>query len=203
MKRILFVVVTLALLLSACGPQATPTTDPAMIQASAIAAANTMVAQTQAAIPSATPVPPTPVPSPTLAPLPTPVSLPTFAAAASPTLASSSGGADTCSHVMDMGAAGPTTTLRIRNKTNGRINGSIWTNQKNAFGQCGYIGFSVAPNDSASISVPLSSGGACYYAYAWVLDPNHKSTSSGGPFCINTISSWQLTVNYDSMSLGV
>ena len=202
MKRILFVVATLALLLSACGPQATPTIDPALIQASAIAAANTMVAMTQAAIPTATPVPPTPVPSPTLAPLPTPVSLPTFAAAASPTLAASSGGADTCNHVMDMGAAGPTTTIHIRNKTNGHANGSIWNNQKNAFGQCGYIYISVAPRDSVNISVPLSSGGACYWAYAWINDPSHLSTSSGGPFCINTISTWQIIINYDSMSIG-
>ena len=39
MKRVPFLTVLLALLLSACAPKATPTTDPALIQASAVAAA--------------------------------------------------------------------------------------------------------------------------------------------------------------------
>lgn len=43
MKRILFVALLSVLVLGACAP-AKPTADPAQIQASAIAAANTMVA---------------------------------------------------------------------------------------------------------------------------------------------------------------
>src|SRR5512142_3020282 len=98
MKRVSFVTIFLALILSACGAQATPTADPAQIQASAVAAANTMVALTQAAVPSATPVPPTPLPSPTALPSPTLLALPTLsidlsatAPVALPTLSGGSG----------------------------------------------------------------------------------------------------------------
>src|SRR5512140_986942 len=84
MKRVLFTSMVLALLLSACAP-ATPTTDPAQIQASAVAAANTMVALTQAAVPTETPVPPTALPSPTPLPSPTLLALPTLALTTLPT----------------------------------------------------------------------------------------------------------------------
>jgi len=200
MKRILFVVATLALLLSACGPQATPTIDPVQIQASAIAAANTMVAMTLAAVPTATPIPPTPVPSPTLALPPTPIPLPTLAVQPSPTVAASSS-TGTCNHPMDMKAAGPTTPINIRNKTSGRINGSIYTVQKNAFGECGTIYLSLAPGDSTTLNLPLSSGGACYWAYVWVLG-SKPGKSSGGPFCLNTVGTWYININLDSMSWG-
>ncbi len=204
MKRILFVVATLALLLSACGPQATPTIDPAQVQASAIAAANTMVAMTQAAIPTATPIPPTPVPSPTFLPSPTPIplALPTLPAAPAPAAtAASSGGTDTCNGLMDIKASGPTTSVNIKNMTSGRITVSFWS-PKNAFGQCGYVVAQVGVRDSATISLPLSSGGACYGVYAIINDPSKPSKAVGGPFCLNTVSTWQLTINYGSASMG-
>lgn len=65
------------MLASACGPQGTPTANPADIGHTAEAAALTMVAETQAAVPSATPVPPTNTAAPTLPPSSTPLPLPT------------------------------------------------------------------------------------------------------------------------------
>ena len=59
MKPIMIVATMLAFLISACGAKAVPTIDPAQVQASAMAAANTMVAMTQAAIPTETLAPPT------------------------------------------------------------------------------------------------------------------------------------------------
>lgn len=47
MKPILIVATVLILMLSACAPKATPTVDPAQVQASAVAAASTMVAMTK------------------------------------------------------------------------------------------------------------------------------------------------------------
>ncbi|HEY9151300.1 MAG TPA: hypothetical protein VIN60_00325, partial [Anaerolineales bacterium] len=58
MKPILLIATVAAFLLSACGAKAVPTIDPAQVQASAVAAANTIVAMTQAAMPTETPVPP-------------------------------------------------------------------------------------------------------------------------------------------------
>ncbi len=68
------VVVALAMILSACGAEATPAVNPIDVQNTAVAAAFTMVAETQAAIPTATPLPPTETPSPT--PMPTDTEIP-------------------------------------------------------------------------------------------------------------------------------
>jgi hypothetical protein len=80
MKRnVLIVSVLFILLVSACGSQATPTANPADIQATSQAAAFTMVAQTQQAIPTPTQPPPTEIPSQTPLPSVTPIPLPTQA----------------------------------------------------------------------------------------------------------------------------
>ena len=76
MKRnALILGVVFSLLATACGAQATPTANPVDIQHTAEAAAFTMVAQTQESLPSATPLPPTNTPIPTIVatntPLPT------------------------------------------------------------------------------------------------------------------------------------
>jgi hypothetical protein len=78
MKRNLSIIGVLFILLAnACAPQATPTANPADIQNTAQAAAFTMVAETQQAIPTATRVPPTQIPSQTPLPSVTPIPLPT------------------------------------------------------------------------------------------------------------------------------
>lgn len=75
MKRFLIIISILAFALAACGSPSEPALDPAAVQGTAMAAAMTMVAGTQAAIPSATPIPPTiapsatPFPSSTIGPL--------------------------------------------------------------------------------------------------------------------------------------
>src|SRR5271157_2153248 len=79
MKSNLFltIITVFVLLLSACSTKAVPTVDPALVQASAVAAASTMLAMTQDAMPTATPIPPTvaatdtPQPTPTIPLLPT------------------------------------------------------------------------------------------------------------------------------------
>ena len=96
-KPIMIVAIVLAFVLSACGAKAVPTIDPAQVQASAMAAANTMVAMTQAAIPTETLAPPTvattdtPQATPTIPPLPTIAQI--LASATSPP---SSSGGDNC-----------------------------------------------------------------------------------------------------------
>ncbi len=78
MKRIfiptLFLVT--ALLISACGAQPAPTAAPIDFQGTVAAAAFTVIAETQAAIPTATPIPPTATftdtPLPTLTSIPLP-----------------------------------------------------------------------------------------------------------------------------------
>ena len=83
-------IAVLSLLLSACGSFAPtePTISPEDTQATAIAAAFTIVAETQAAIPTHTAVPPTDTPQPTPLPTDTPTPSPTgeTVVAASPTV---------------------------------------------------------------------------------------------------------------------
>ncbi len=192
MKRIFFVVAILAFLLSACGAKATPTIDPAQLQASAVAAANTMVALTQGAvtptpIPTDTPEPsPTPLPSPTPAPLPTlsgfptamnpTVSVPTLAAAPTSSGSTSSTG-DPCNAPLPPNPDGPKIkTVLIVNNSGAQTNGSIYLS-KTSFGQCGYRGFSLGKSSSVSYTdLPLG----CYSLYAWINDPKKPTTVSGG-----------------------
>ena len=78
-RNVLIIGVVLILLVSACAPQAVPTANPVDVQHTAEAGAFTMVAQTQAAIPTATSIPPTETPLPTALPTDTPPPLPTSA----------------------------------------------------------------------------------------------------------------------------
>ena len=68
-KKTVVICAIVGLIASACAPQQSPTISPLDVQHTAEAAAFTMIAQTQEAIPTATQVPPTETPSPT--PLPT------------------------------------------------------------------------------------------------------------------------------------
>lgn len=203
MKRTLFFVAVLALLLAACAPQSTPTIDPAQVQASAVAAANTMVALTQAAIPTATPIPPTPIPTDTPVPSPTPMPLPTLANQTQPTPPSSGGSAgNPCQSPLDVAASGPKTTLLIRNNTKGLVTITIGISTKNAFGQCGYLSWSNIPKgDSIRVEVPQTGPGPCYWAYAWINDPKKTATVSGGGYCMNNADKWTMDIGYDLIKL--
>jgi hypothetical protein len=213
MKRILFVASVLAFLLSACGAKATPTVDPAQIQASAVAAASTMVALTQAAIPPTqaptdTPEPsPTPLPSPTPAPLPT---LPGFPTAVNPTVAvvptiaspsSSSSGStntgDSCNAPLGPNPAGTKVkAIVIVNSSGAQANGSIYLS-KTKFGECGYRGYSLAKGSSITYT-DLTTG--CYYLYAWINDPKHPTTVSGSA-CINGPDKTTFTITTTSIKV--
>ena len=205
MNRSLFVAAAVALMLTACGPAATPTIDPVQIQASAVAAASTMIAMTQAAMPTATPVPPTSFPTPTPLPSPTLGVLPTLPVLSSPTTAGSSAGAQDCNHILDAGASGPQAPVLIRNNTKGPVTFTLGISSKNSFGQCGYLSWANIPKaNSIMVSVPyerLNQGDPCYWAYAWVNDPKHQATVSGGGFCINNPDKWTFDVSYDRIKL--
>ena len=194
MKRILFVAVVLALLLSGCGAAATPTTDPALIQASAVAAANTMVALTQAAVPTDTAEPPTPLPSPTPLPIPTLLELPTLALLASPTIivAPPSGGtSDNCQSPLVPNPEGPTTSVHIVNATKGSVILSLYL-QKTSFGECGYRSYNLAANNSTTADLPKG----CYSAGAFVTEPK-KEYKAFGSGCFLQDSKATVTVQSD------
>lgn len=182
LKKILPILLALTILLTACGPEATPTMAPADVQNTAVAAAWTVVAMTQAAIPTATPLPPTETPSPT--PLPTftaePLTIPTLAPVLPPTSTSAPADSNNCNKPLNVGEAGPTNPMRIENDTGGPINLSL-NLATNAFGQCGALSYSVPKNGKQVINLPKGS----WWAYAWITFPNGTSGTSEGSFQIN------------------
>jgi hypothetical protein len=195
MKPILIVATVLILMLSACAPKATPTVDPAQVQASAVAAASTMVAMTQAAIPTDTPVPPadtptdTPQPTPTILPLSTaPITTvqPTLPAvpviAVQPTLAAaptSSGGG--C-QFLKVSKSEPMATFLVINQTNEEIGVTFYL-QKNAFGDCGYWSSTISSGGSLTIT-NLPQG--CYSFGTWTLAGKPNFQNLGYPVCANS-----------------
>ena len=179
LKKILPILLALTILLTACGPEATPTMAPADVNNTAVAAAWTVVAMTQAAIPTATPLPPTETPSPT--PLPTftaePLNIPTLAPVLLPTSTSAPADPNNCNKPLNVGEAGPTNPMRIENETGGPINLSL-NLAPNAFGQCGALSYSVPKNGKQVINIPKGS----WWAYAWITYANGSSGTSSGSF---------------------
>ncbi|HEX8992041.1 MAG TPA: hypothetical protein VF784_10225 [Anaerolineales bacterium] len=182
MKPSLFLAAVLLLVLSACGAPAAPAIDPAMVQASAVAAASTMVALTQAALPTDTPTAapsPTALPSPTPAPLPTlppSIALPTVVSA--PTTASG-GDQGGCVHALSVAEAGPTHRTLIINQSGATVNISLTLYTPNKFGQCGSISYANLAG-SGSVMANLPEGN--WNAYAWATGKGKTFTVSGSFF---------------------
>lgn len=198
-KGIWISIIILSLLLSACGTQATPTTSAADIQNTAVAAAFTVVAQTQAAVPTNTTVPPTetasPTSPPTFTPLPSPTidsslmsptAIPTFTA--QPTSNSSNG--DPCNQPL-LTWQGPSANLSISydytpQKKDDKVVLSLWV--MTDLGECGFL------HD-------LSTGPVGQYTAAAFVDSTKDFKVFGG-FRI-TQGSWKIVIrNDDIIALG-
>lgn len=205
MKRNVFIIgVVFILLASACAPQATPTVNPAEVQQTAQAAAFTMVAETQQAVPTSTPLPPTatepPLPSNTPPPLPTlsgtqetpvtgallPTTFPTFTQQAPQSSSSSSSNQDICNQPLTSWQ-GPTASFTISNQTKpeGTIILSMFVRTK--FNQCGYLIIS-----GNSFSGPIGD----YSAGAFIT--GKQNLKAFGSFRI-TEGSWKVIVRNDSI----
>lgn len=200
-RTILLIGVVFILLGSACAPQGTPTANPIDIQHTAEAAALTMVAETQAALPTATSIPPTDTPSPTLPststplPLPTsgtpgaiPTGVPTFTQAApqaQPT-SSSGGGENNCNQPLTSWQ-GRTANFSIANQTKpeGTIVLSMYVVTE--LGQCGYL---IITGDS--FSGPIGQ----YTAGAFIT--GKQNFKAFGSFRI-TEGNWAIVVKNDSI----
>jgi hypothetical protein len=196
MKKLFILTLASVFLLSACGTPAEPTMSAEEVQGTAVAAAMTMVAQTQAAIPTATPIPPTDTPAPT--PLPTntvpPLELPTQPLVVQPT-ATTASDANECNKFLTTSAAGPTAPIKVVNQTKAPMNVSLYL-EKTPFGECGYRGYSIPKNGSINIDFPQGN----IYAYVWILEPIN-TTVSGGPWHPNNTDKWTLLINENNIKM--
>src|SRR5260221_5628256 len=200
MKRKNIVYATLlAVLISACGAQATPTIDGLSVQNTSVAAAFTLVAQTQEALPTNTLLPPTdistetPVPTNTLEPTTTldltcaptflaPTGLPTLA----PTSTTSSN--NNCNHAITSWIV-PTATFTIVNETQPKGTIILLLSVLTKTGDCGWINIL-----STKFSGPMGS----YSAAAFV--DGKKSFKVFGTFYA-TPQGWKIIVRNDRIAL--
>lgn len=204
-RNILLLGVVFILLVSACAPQGTPTVSPVDIGHTAEAAALTMVAETQAAMPSPT-IPPTETASPTLPPSSTPLPLPTSGtpgstlpanaptftpqappAQSQPTSSSGGGGPqDNCNQPLTAWQ-GPTANFSIANqsKPQGTIVLSMYV--VTDLGQCGYLII-----NGNSFSGPVGN----YSAAAFIT--GKQNFKAFGTFRI-TEGNWAIVVKNDSI----
>jgi hypothetical protein len=159
MKRKLSIAgAALILLAGACSPQAAPTMNPEDIQHTAEAAAFTMVAQTQEAQPTDTPLPPTATVTltsvPTLTPianvtadpsLPTAAGLPTIAITSTALPLATSAPADDSGSTADdcekplTTWTGPAANFTIRNETQPKGEVVLSLHVVSPRGDCGYL----------------------------------------------------------------
>lgn len=193
MKRfsILTLVLAIMLILSACGANvpASPTLSVMDMQSTSAAVAFTMIAQTQAAIPTATPIPPTATatitntPLPTITPLPPPFAELTL----TPATAGNSGGGDPCinavlPHVLE----GKTVKIRVDNSTKATINISVYLNRTIPPNVCGYRAYTLEPAQSLVINDMVE---GCFTLWAWNPDPKgYFMVTNGAASCLDSSS---------------
>jgi len=176
LKKLIPVLLAIAVLLTACAPQGAPTLAPAEVEGTAVAAAWTIVAMTQLALPTATPIPPTETPSPTPLPTFTPFSLPTLGLSlptATPKVATGA-----CEGIMNIAEAGPKSNVRVENESGGTATFSLYLGKPNAFAQCGFVpGLSpLSKNSSLTVSIPKGE----YFAFALIAYPDGSSSNASG-----------------------
>jgi len=193
-------VVILGMIITACGTQPSePTLSAENIQETAVAAAFTIVAETQAAIPTNTPLPPTETPSPTPQPTDTPLPSPTQDPLVFPTATTSnSTGGDPCNQPLPASIDGHPAKIRVRNMTKGTLVGSMYLN-KTPFGECGYRGFNLGKNDTVTFT-DLVQG--CYFVAVFVNNNGGKDTKAFGSGCINNDDLWEFRVYADRVTLN-
>ena len=194
----LTLILTIALLTSACGVKsapAAPTTAAVDIQASAVAAAFTMVAQTQAALPTATPLPPTPTITDTPLPTNTVPPLPPSGATRTP----APGAGDPCvEKPMPTSLPGETVKVRVNNSTRATLAFSVYLNQTTPQGACGYRTYTIAPQEALVIN-DLVEG--CYTLWAWNPVPEDYFIVTNGTTCMDNSVNWVFDISTGSIKL--
>src|SRR6185503_5517705 len=190
---ILTLLLMITLIISACGAggtQAAPTVNAVDIQNTVIAAALTVVAETQAAIPTATPPPPTstftdtPAATSTLPPLPTLDA--TFTSV--PSGVSNSGGEDPCiNKVLPASLKGLPVKMRVDNSTKATVSVSVYLQQATPQSECGYRSYTLEPGQSVVINNLIE---GCYTLWAWNPDPDNYFIVTNGTSCIDSSGPW-------------
>lgn len=195
----LTLVLMITLLISACGTQATPppTIDPVDVQNTMAAAALTMIAETQAAVPTLTP---TAMPTDTPVPTVTVPPLPTLDATFTASPGGGSGGDDPCIHqTLPPSLEGETIRMRIDNSTQAALMVSVYLQQTTPQSVCGYRSYTLEPGQFVVIN-DLVEG--CYTLWAWNPIPEEYFIVTNGTSCLDTSDSWTFDISTGSIRFG-
>lgn len=196
----LFLVITLSL--SACGARGTqatpaPTVNAVDLQNTMVAAAFTMVAETQSAIPTATSTATptdTPIPTVTIPPLPSLEA--TFTAVTS----GDSGSGDPCiNQVLPDSLAGEPVRMRIDNSTRATLSVSVYLNSTGPQGECGYRSYTLEPGQFVVINNLVE---GCYTLWAWNPVPEDYFIVTNGTSCLDSSDTWTFDITTGSIRLG-
>jgi hypothetical protein len=188
--KTIIISVILVTIVSGCGAKEVPTMSAADVQSTAISAASTMVAQTMAAIPTATPLPPTETLTATPAVTDTPVASPTPAISPTPAPPTRDPNADPCATRVLGSPLGRETVIRIANTTRLPVTVSLYLNETESHGECGYRSYNLARNNDVVIT-DLVQG--CYNLWAWSTD-SRSPFNSRGFGCINNSDKWTFEI---------
>lgn len=206
MKKIHRIITTLLLaaFAGACGATpAVPTISAGDVQSTAVAAALTLVAQTQAAIPTATQLPATETSIATLAPTDTPQTLPTLASTLEATFSPvpqntviPQNTVDPCStRILSSSPRGRETTIQIVNLVKAQVTVSVYLNETASWGECGYRSYVLGARDSVVITDLIQ---GCYDLWAFNNDPKIKVNAYGSG-CINNPDKWIFEISAESI----
>jgi hypothetical protein len=162
MQRKLMSVISVLVIavLSACGPEPTPTMSVADIQGTAIADAWIALTQTQAAIPTATQTPIPPTPTLTFTPPPTIALVPTLVPATLPDTTA----VDPCNDVPPSDPKGTVVKVKFLNKSNGVATLSFGMAKENSLKECGTYSYTIGQYEEPVVEVLAG----CYWGYAWI-----------------------------------
>jgi hypothetical protein len=191
----------MTLIISACGAKATPipTANPADIQSTMAAAAFTVIAQTQAAIPTATPIPPTATVTDTPVPTDTLPAVPAAGETLTPVPNDNSGGGDPCiNKALPASLQGKTVNIRISNSTKVTLSLTVYLNQTTPQSQCGYRTYTLTAGQSLAINDMVE---GCYTLWAWNPDPKNYFIVTNGTNCLDNSSNWVFDISTGSIKL--
>jgi hypothetical protein len=192
----MFLLITL--ILGACGSEATPTASPVDLQATISSGAFTVIAETQAAIPTSTPIPPTatftntPLPTLTFIPLSPP------AGTGTPVPNGNSGSGDPCiNKTLPQSLQGDPVRIRLNNSTKATLSVTVYLNQSGPNTVCGYRSYTIDPGQFIVLN-DLVVG--CYTIWAWNPDPASYFISTNGTSCVDTSKSWVFDISTSSIT---
>lgn len=190
-----------ALVLSGCGSQAAPppTVSPLEIQNTMVAAAFTMVAETQSAVPTVTPLPPTATVTNTPFTTDTPLPLPFSDLTLTPAPSTSAGGGDPCiNKTLPPTLKGKPVKIRVNNSTKGTVQLSVYLNQTTGQDVCGYRTYSIEPQQSIVLNNLIE---GCYSLWAWNPDPEAYFMVTNGTSCLDSADTWVFDITTGSLRL--